>query len=138
MQTEGDADMSRLMRYEFFLRGMMSGSGGSSLTDKQKQSLANFRVCEDVTDEEHQQVLQKFGVQSIDDLSLQSPQKESKQNKPAEDEDLNLCKICFDKEIDCVLLNCGHFVVCRGCGQQLRHCPFCRKKIKKLQPIYRG
>uniref|UniRef100_A0A8C3F778 RING-type E3 ubiquitin transferase n=1 Tax=Chrysemys picta bellii TaxID=8478 RepID=A0A8C3F778_CHRPI len=31
----------------------------------------------------------------------------------------NLCKICMDSPIDCVLLECGHMVTCTKCGKRM-------------------
>ncbi|KAG9348347.1 hypothetical protein JZ751_002082 [Albula glossodonta] len=36
---------------------------------------------------------------------------------PAAEE--NLCKICMDSPIDCVLLECGHMVTCTKCGKRM-------------------
>ncbi|KPP68263.1 E3 ubiquitin-protein ligase rififylin-like, partial [Scleropages formosus] len=38
----------------------------------------------------------------------------------------NLCKICMDSPIDCVLLECGHMVTCSKCGKRMNECPICR------------
>ncbi|XP_067395711.1 E3 ubiquitin-protein ligase RNF34 isoform X2 [Emydura macquarii macquarii] len=34
--------------------------------------------------------------------------------------DDNLCRICMDAIIDCVLLECGHMVTCTKCGKRMR------------------
>ena len=38
----------------------------------------------------------------------------------------DLCKICMESLIDCVLLECGHMVSCTRCGKRLAECPICR------------
>ncbi|XP_078083624.1 E3 ubiquitin-protein ligase RNF34a isoform X2 [Mustelus asterias] len=40
--------------------------------------------------------------------------------------DENLCRICMDAVIDCVLLECGHMVTCTKCGKRMNECPICR------------
>ncbi|KAK1800344.1 hypothetical protein P4O66_005486, partial [Electrophorus voltai] len=40
--------------------------------------------------------------------------------------DENLCRICMDAVIDCVLLECGHMVTCTKCGKRMSECPICR------------
>ncbi|KAJ8368763.1 hypothetical protein SKAU_G00087910 [Synaphobranchus kaupii] len=45
----------------------------------------------------------------------------------------NLCKICMDSPIDCVLLECGHMVTCTKCGKRMSECPICRQP--KLLPL---
>ena len=39
----------------------------------------------------------------------------------------DLCKLCFDRRIDTVMIPCGHMVVCRHCGKKVKDCPICRK-----------
>lgn len=38
--------------------------------------------------------------------------------------DENQCKICWEKVIDCVLLDCGHMLTCTECGKVLSECKF--------------
>jgi len=49
------------------------------------------------------------------------------------------CKICKEKQIDSILLNCGHMVVCSSCGNSLyaskQPCPLCRTEIERVQRI---
>lgn len=45
-------------------------------------------------------------------------------------EDENLCKICFDNELNCTLEPCGHKELCSVCAKFLKLCPFCRCEIK--------
>lgn len=45
---------------------------------------------------------------------------------PGEDD---ICKICMDATIDCVLLECGHMVTCTKCGKRLSECPICRQYV---------
>ncbi|OQV22200.1 E3 ubiquitin-protein ligase XIAP [Hypsibius exemplaris] len=40
------------------------------------------------------------------------------------------CKICFDKEVNTVLLPCGHLMACENCAPQLRTCGICRVGIR--------
>lgn len=60
--------------------------------------------------------------------------------KPEKTED-HLCRLCFDKDIDCVLVDCGHLVTCYACGLKLFMgtplCPVCRKPIKQLVKTFK-
>ncbi|AAQ96394.1 inhibitor of apoptosis [Neodiprion sertifer nucleopolyhedrovirus] len=47
-----------------------------------------------------------------------------------------LCKICYEKKIDSVVLPCGHVVCCFKCVLKLHVCVMCRKKIKTAKKIY--
>lgn len=37
------------------------------------------------------------------------------------EEDKNLCKICFSREIDTVLMECCHFILCFACTTNLKN-----------------
>jgi len=50
----------------------------------------------------------------------------------------NECKICFEKETDCVLLECGHQCCCTECSKVLKQCPICRRNITRVVPIFRA
>lgn len=56
-----------------------------------------------------------------------------------EDEDKNVCKICFERDLDCALLPCSH-VTCYQCATSLKltKCPFCRQDIAQVLKLYRA
>lgn len=49
-----------------------------------------------------------------------------------------LCKICMDAAINCVLLECGHMVTCTQCGRRLAECPICRQNVVRAVHIFRS
>lgn len=50
----------------------------------------------------------------------------------------NLCKICMDSPIDCVLLDCGHMVTCTKCGKRMNECPICRQYVVRAVHVFRS
>ncbi|XP_054022796.1 E3 ubiquitin-protein ligase rififylin [Dryobates pubescens] len=50
----------------------------------------------------------------------------------------NLCKICMDAAIDCVLLECGHMVTCTKCGKRMSECPVCRQYVVRAVHVFRS
>lgn len=54
----------------------------------------------------------------------------------------NECKICFDGEINTVIVNCGHQVMCEKCSIDLplKECPVCRSPIgdKGIIKVYKS
>ncbi|XP_065587876.1 E3 ubiquitin-protein ligase rififylin isoform X1 [Cyrtonyx montezumae] len=50
----------------------------------------------------------------------------------------NLCKICMDLPIDCVLLECGHMVTCTKCGKQMSECPICRQYVIRAVHVFKS
>ncbi|CAM6032126.1 unnamed protein product, partial [Sphagnum compactum] len=54
-------------------------------------------------------------------------------NLPADD----LCKICMDAPIECVILECGHLVACVKCSKILSECPICRAYIVRVVRFFR-
>ena len=62
---------------------------------------------------------------------------------PAEDsgspgDESELCKICMDATIDCVLLECGHMVTCTKCGRKLNECPICRQYVIRVVHTFKA
>lgn len=49
---------------------------------------------------------------------------------PAGSKDARLCKICLDREIAVVFLECAHVVSCEECASKLFECPICRAPIR--------
>ncbi|NXQ11777.1 RFFL ligase, partial [Peucedramus taeniatus] len=49
----------------------------------------------------------------------------------------NLCRICMDAAIDCVLLECGHMVTCTKCGKRMSECPICRQYVIRAVHVFR-
>jgi pSer/pThr/pTyr-binding forkhead associated (FHA) protein len=60
------------------------------------------------------------------------------QQRAPERRDEDLCKICYDKDIDVVLYPCGHFVLCRWCAQKVSDCPVCRFVITDVIRTYKA
>jgi N-acetylneuraminic acid mutarotase len=44
----------------------------------------------------------------------------------------HLCKICYEREINTVIMECNHRCVCARCVEQVQSCPLCRAPITKL------
>ncbi|XP_068190930.1 E3 ubiquitin-protein ligase RNF34 isoform X2 [Antennarius striatus] len=52
--------------------------------------------------------------------------------------DENLCRICMDAMIDCVLLECGHMVTCTKCGKRMSECPICRQYVVRAVHVFKS
>lgn len=50
----------------------------------------------------------------------------------------DVCKICMESLIDCVLLDCGHMVSCIKCGKQLAECPICRQNVVRVVRVFKS
>lgn len=50
----------------------------------------------------------------------------------------DLCKICMDAPIECVLLECGHMATCTSCGKVLSECPICRQYIVRVVRFFKA
>ncbi|KAG7476735.1 hypothetical protein MATL_G00085980 [Megalops atlanticus] len=53
-------------------------------------------------------------------------------------QDENLCRICMDAAIDCVLLECGHMVTCTKCGKRMSECPICRQYVLRAVHVFKS
>ena len=54
------------------------------------------------------------------------------------DPEKDVCKICMDAAIDCILLECGHMITCTKCGKRLADCPICRQYITRVVHVFRS
>ncbi|XP_059395260.1 E3 ubiquitin-protein ligase RNF34 isoform X2 [Carassius carassius] len=52
--------------------------------------------------------------------------------------DENLCRICMDAVIDCILLECGHMVTCTKCGKRMSECPICRQYVVRAVHVFKS
>ncbi|XP_051540512.1 E3 ubiquitin-protein ligase RNF34-like isoform X5 [Myxocyprinus asiaticus] len=52
--------------------------------------------------------------------------------------DENMCRICMDAVIDCVLLECGHMVTCTKCGKRMNECPICRQYVVRAVHVFKS
>lgn len=52
--------------------------------------------------------------------------------------DEDLCKICYDRDIDVVLYPCGHFILCQWCAAKVSDCPVCRFVITDVIRTYKA
>lgn len=50
--------------------------------------------------------------------------------------DVLLCKICYDQQLSMVFLPCGHSMCCPSCTTALSECPLCRKNIDATVRVY--
>ncbi|CAG9861879.1 unnamed protein product [Phyllotreta striolata] len=49
-----------------------------------------------------------------------------------------LCKLCMDAPLDCVLLECGHIATCIACGKKLAECPICRQYVVRVVRTFKA
>ncbi|XP_030768400.1 E3 ubiquitin-protein ligase rififylin isoform X2 [Sitophilus oryzae] len=49
-----------------------------------------------------------------------------------------LCKLCMDAPLDCVLLECGHITSCIECGKKLAECPICRQYVVRVVRTFKA
>ena len=51
-----------------------------------------------------------------------------------------MCKICFQEEINTVLVSCGHIVACSKCAERLQEmsCPICKSGVCFVQKTLRA
>ena len=83
--------------------------------------------------------LKRLYNDSIEAKTIESNEitNESKENLPSTSNETNMCKICMDQVIDCVLLNCGHMCSCCKCGKLLSECPICRQYVVKVMRVFK-
>ena len=53
------------------------------------------------------------------------------------DEEMKMCQICYDKEMDALFYDCGHVCACVECAKQVDCCPICRKSVVAVVRIFK-
>jgi len=117
---------SKWDKYQLFLEGLVVTN---NITAKQQEALSKFRTSYNISDDDHKLVLDRMGL-SLDAFNSM---------KFSEEQSLaDLCKICYENVIDCVLLPCGHLVSCVHCSKNLQQCPVDRSKIRETKIVFRS
>ncbi|XP_017879605.1 E3 ubiquitin-protein ligase RNF34 [Ceratina calcarata] len=62
--------------------------------------------------------------------------KESREKGEIPDE--NICKICWDEPIECIILECGHMACCLNCGKQMSECPICKQYVVRVVRFFKS
>lgn len=53
-------------------------------------------------------------------------------------EEEDVCKICWDAPIECVILECGHMACCLNCGKQMSECPICKQYVVRVVRFFKA
>jgi len=70
------------------------------------------------------------------DLQNSSAQIRYAKNQSSRSDDGTMCKICYERKLECVFVPCGHFMCCYPCAERVTQCPVCRADISMLQRVY--
>ena len=69
--------------------------------------------------------------------SLSTIQPNAQASSMTDDKSDKMCRICFDRIADTVMVPCGHAIVCDGCSGTVGDtCPLCRKPIQQIVRTY--
>ncbi|OMJ94181.1 hypothetical protein SteCoe_2663 [Stentor coeruleus] len=96
-----------------------------SLVSRPGSALSRVYDVEDPVDNSSFKELQEQNIilkENIKELSRQLGAEEEK----------DICKICYERDIDTVLLDCAHRLTCSKCAQSLKQCPVDRKIITRV------
>lgn len=75
--------------------------------------------------------------QSSPKISENTNTQDKDENEDTGDIEKDVCKICWDATIDCVLLECGHMATCTSCAKKLNECPICRENVVRCVHVFR-
>lgn len=50
----------------------------------------------------------------------------------------NICKVCFENQIDTVIVPCGHICICSKCSKDIGTCPICRNLISQIIKTFKS
>merc|ERR1719491_2792979 len=104
--------------------------------EKQRRRLAGMSSCDDeVGAEPDSGDGLNPGEGSSDGQRLKAQVREL-QKRLALESERHLCKICYEREINTVMLHCNHRAVCSRCLDQVTQCPLCRAPITRIIQTY--
>lgn len=113
----------------------------SDLSVKQLKTILT-RNCIDYKGVFEKEVLKEKVMQLwIDHNETKSRLHPDSSNRSQYDNDIEesqLCKICMEREINCVLLECGHYFTCVTCGRKMAECPICRQNVIRCVRTFRA
>eukprot|EP00475_Leptophrys_vorax_P030556 TRINITY_DN4586_c0_g3_i2.p1 TRINITY_DN4586_c0_g3~~TRINITY_DN4586_c0_g3_i2.p1 ORF type:complete len:550 (+),score=125.39 TRINITY_DN4586_c0_g3_i2:178-1827(+) len=113
----------RLQSYKLFLEGVILAG---VVNEKHEKAIDRTRKTYNITDAEHLEVLKGLGVTAEGWEDMKNTPKKT-------------CIICYDREINCVLLPCGHLALCHICAKSLnKQCPICRVRIQSVTMVYQA
>lgn len=46
------------------------------------------------------------------------------------EDDMKLCQVCYEEEMDTLFYACGHVCACEPCARQVETCPVCRERVR--------
>jgi hypothetical protein len=50
----------------------------------------------------------------------------------------DLCRICLDGPLNCLILECAHLATCVDCAKLLKECPICRSHISRIIHVFKA
>ena len=53
------------------------------------------------------------------------------------DEEMQLCRICYEAEMNALFYRCGHVAACEQCARQVKECPVCRRAVDAVVRVWR-
>lgn len=117
-------------------RGLVYLSEIQSLDDLQELSVKQIKDILAMNRVTFKGVLEKNELLNI----LTRLWKQEQQLKSGKDVmvDDDLCKICMDDPVDCVMLECGHMCTCTQCGKQMAECPMCRQYVVRVVRTFKS
>lgn len=151
LESRGDAADRPQLRWEPFLDGdprpvLAPEEYARQLTASRQQMQSTGLGRRGAATSSEMQASQDDGMRQRELSSLQQRMRNSRaqtayslqQQRSSERRDEDLCKICYDHDIDVVLYPCGHFVLCRMCAQKVSDCPVCRFVITDVIRTYKA
>jgi hypothetical protein len=71
---------------------------------------------------------------------VQPEQKEENKADEGENQEENLCKVCYEAQVNAAFVPCGHHITCHGCAQRVHtrgdRCPMCRGRVQSVLRVF--
>lgn len=101
--------------------------------------LAAMRIIAEQDDNREEEAKKDHKNEKKEVLACSGSSKTDREGKDDNDDDEDeskKCKICFDKEYDCLFYPCGHIIACAKCASALSACPACQRAFQNIVKVY--
>jgi len=100
-----------------------------------REQLAGL-LCKDLNGRSLEELQSLHGVYADGLLRITTAMSQSLARERKASMEKRQCKICFDHDVDCLLLPCSHFVSCMICARSMDNCPICRRHVDDRRQVY--
>ncbi len=133
-------EQSKRIRQNQTPRVIVSNDGSSCRSGRGVSS--GMIITEDIIIDGNTQILGSIESQPPSD-DWRVPMEGEDIEAQEDEDDKNVCKICFENMVQTVILDCGHTILCLRCArrynemnEEQRRCPVCNQEMNQIKRTF--